>query len=96
MSLTTEIESDYLSKIERGVVLPPTSGEMLSAINEALGLNNQQSVEMLQLAQSGVATGTARAERPERIPALFRTADNGNLSDEQITELYTYLNNSSV
>lgn len=89
LSQRTDLDSDYLSKIERGVVPEPTEQGILTTINSALELTSSESKEMDSLAHLKV---TAHRSSSEHIPAFFRTADNENLTETKIRELHKYLN----
>lgn len=78
------------SKIERGLLTPPQSKNVLDEIASTLGIRegSQEYKEMLDLAAlSAIPEGLIESEILEQLPVFFRTVRGEKPSEEELDEL---------
>lgn len=78
------------SKIERGLLTPPLSKNVLDEIASTLGIRkgSQEYKEMLDLAAlSAIPEGLIESEILDQLPVFFRTVRGEKLSEEELSEL---------
>lgn len=92
------LEPAYISRMERGKVLPPKDQETLKIFAEILGFeeNSDKYIALFDLAARGRGTHVpadveAALESPELIPVLLRTISDKKVSKEDLAELVEYI-----
>lgn len=82
-----------ISKLERGLMLPPRSEEKLDHYAAALGIKkgSDEYIEFLDLAASAHMTLSIKEitdqQLIEKLPVLFRTVDNKDLTPEKLERI---------
>jgi len=90
LSRRSGIDASNLSKMERGVIYPPRKPETLTALAEALELDEVEAMKLSDLAHlaSGMLPeSTTSLQEIEAIPMLLRAIDNQELTQEQVRKL---------
>lgn len=86
-------DAGNLSKIERGILPPPTDiSKYLEAFN--IKENSVEALELKDIASKSLATTefvNVSDEVAERLPQFFRTLDNSQLTKEKLEKLLKYL-----
>lgn len=96
LSIGTDIDSAYLSRVERETIQPPQDEELLDSINEALKLSPEESQRLKD--QSAIdnkkmpADLAAQAQRVDGFPLFLRTVSNKKLTNEKLKELTEFIN----
>jgi transcriptional regulator with XRE-family HTH domain len=88
-----KMDSGNLSKIERGVLPPPSN---IAAYAKAFGFieGSPEWIELDQLARSSLAAKSfvnVDDEVAKKLPQFFRTIDNKNLTSEKLEKLLEVL-----
>jgi len=85
-----EWDASNWSKIERGLLIPPQSKNVLDLISTALRIEegSQEYKEMLDLAAlSAIPEGLIESEILDQLPVFFRTVRGEKPSEEELSEL---------
>jgi transcriptional regulator with XRE-family HTH domain len=92
----TEIDSAYLSRVERGTISPPQKEQLLTAIIEALELTKEEAQILRdQAATENKAFPEDVAEKVKQVPGipmLLRTVANKKLTPEEMERIIKYIN----
>jgi len=86
----TGFDASNWSKIERGLLTPPQSKNVLDEIATVLKIENgsEQYKEMLDLAAlSAIPDGLIESEILEQLPVFFRTVRGEKPSEKELNEL---------
>lgn len=89
----TDYDASNWSKIERGIIAPPSDKKVLASWAKALGLkhnnqNYQQFIDEAQISQGIIPEDIlARKDAVNYLPAVFRTLRNEKPTKEEIDRL---------
>lgn len=95
LSLRTDLDTAYLSRIERETIKPPQAIDILDSINAALDLDQLQSIELKDLAaldNQKFPDDIAEQVHLEGFPVLLRTVANKRLNGDKLKELIKFIN----
>lgn len=96
LSIRTDIDVAYLSRVERETCNPPQDEELLDSINVALNLDSETSLSLKDQSATDnkryPADVAASVSRIEGFPLFLRTVSNKKLSTKQLKELTDFIN----
>lgn len=93
-----DYDSSNWSKVERGLISPPSDRKILTAWATILGLTSKDEVERFidaaNIAQGIIPEDILAGNMVEHLPAFFRTVRNKNISKADIDKLIELLRKS--
>ena len=96
LSIRTDIDTAYLSRVERETIKPPQDEELLDSINSALELEKEHSQKMKdQAALDNDKFPSDIAKEVQNVagfPLFLRTVSNKKLTTEKLKELIDFIN----
>jgi transcriptional regulator with XRE-family HTH domain len=95
----TGIDASNWSKIERGLLTPPQSKNVLDEIAKVLKIKtgSEDYKEMLDMAAlSAIPDGLIESEILEQLPVFFRTVRGEKPSEEELKTLITKIRSASI
>lgn len=96
LSLLTDIDTAYISRIERETINPPQDEELIDSINKALKLSSSECQEMKDLAafeNKKYPLDVARKVKDlEGFPMFLRTVSNKKLTTEKLKSIMDFIN----
>jgi transcriptional regulator with XRE-family HTH domain len=96
LSLRTDIDVAYLSRVERENIQPPQDEELLDSINVSLSLGADEAQKMKD--QSAIDNRRMpkeladQAQKIDGFPLFLRTVSNKKLTNEKLKELTNFIN----
>lgn len=95
LSLRTDLDTAYLSRIERETIKPPQAVELLDSINQALELDAAKSQTMKD--QAAIDNEKFPEDIAEKVhldgfPLFLRTVANKRLTADKLKELIKFIN----
>lgn len=95
LSVLTDIDTAYISRIERETINPPQDEDLLDAINKAFKLNAVEARELKDQAaieNSKYPKDVARkVQKVEGFPLFLRTISNKKLTAEKLKSLMEFI-----
>lgn len=96
LSLRTDIDVAYLSRVERETINPPQNEELIDSINSALEIDEKLSLSLKDQASidnkkipSDIATNLSLVEG---FPLFLRTVSNKKIDSEKLKKLTEFIN----
>lgn len=94
-----DYDASNWSKIERGMISPPSDQEILVNWAKSLGLKQDQKefqefIDLAQVAQGIIPKDILAGKQADYLPAFFRTLRNEKPTKEEIDQLIQILRNS--
>lgn len=92
LSAKSDVDSAYISRVERGTIKPPQRDEILDSLHDALGLSKEESVELKNQAaiDNGLIPNSAAAVKG--VPLLLRTVARKKPGEDQIRRIIDIIN----